>query len=252
VERAAGSAGEEWDDEALLDAIERGSHAAYAAFLDRYHGLLLRYARRARFPESACEEVIGDVLADAIMALMAKGTRRPSLVSAYVIGCFRHRMLNEARTLRRRARHVREAAERAADPDADADAEASALLCSSYSVRESRGRDRVPPALPPAIERLATMLDEALSDEERQMLAWASEDMPQRLVASWLGISLPVARKRRERLRRRLELAALRHAVALGEPDAAEVRRFLARCGLMGGQGGRPPPDARDAPPEDA
>jgi hypothetical protein len=80
------------------------------------------------------------------------------------------------------------------------------------------------------LERLSAKLDESLRDDERQLLVAVAENIPQREVAEWLGVSYVVARKRLERLRARLTDVAMRYANTLEPDDARELQRFFRRC----------------------
>jgi transposase len=84
--------------------------------------------------------------------------------------------------------------------------------------------------LPHAIERLSGRLSEALRPDERQLLVAVAENIPQREIAEWLGVSYAVARKRLERLRARLTEVAMQYANSLEPDDARELQRFFHRC----------------------
>ena len=84
--------------------------------------------------------------------------------------------------------------------------------------------------MPPALERLAARLSEGLTDDERQLLVAVAENIPQREIAEWLGVSYVVARKRLERLRARLTEVAMRYTNTLQPDDARELQRFFRRC----------------------
>jgi hypothetical protein len=77
------------------------------------------------------------------------------------------------------------------------------------------------------------MLEEGLSDQERDVLAWVSEHRPQSQIADWLGISHPAARKRLERLRARLEEMATQYRHSLSGRDRRDVDRFFDRFDAM-------------------
>jgi hypothetical protein len=106
----------------------------------------------------------------------------------------------------------------------------AAAGCSEASVHASRGPAWERATLPPVLERLSARLDESLRDDERQLLVAVAENIPQREVAEWLGVSYVVARKRLERLRARLTDVAMRYANTLEPDDARELQRFLRRC----------------------
>jgi len=57
-----------------------------------------------------------------------------------------------------------------------------------------------------------------------------AENIPQREIAEWLGVSYAVARKRLERLRARLTEVAMHYANTLEPDDARELQRFFHRC----------------------
>src|SRR5205085_8347790 len=57
-----------------------------------------------------------------------------------------------------------------------------------------------------------------------------AENIPQREIAEWLGVSYAVARKRLERLRARLTDVAMHYANSLEPDDARELQRFFHRC----------------------
>ena len=84
--------------------------------------------------------------------------------------------------------------------------------------------------MPRAIERLSGRLSEALRPDERQLLVAVAENIPQREIAEWLGVSYAVARKRLERLRARLTEVAMHYANTLEPDDARELQRFFHRC----------------------
>jgi len=73
-------------------------------------------------------------------------------------------------------------------------------------------------------------LSEALRPDERVLLVAVAENIPQREIAEWLGVSYAVARKRLERLRARLTEVAMHYANTLEPDDARELQRFFHRC----------------------
>src|SRR4029078_11852065 len=77
----------------------------------------------------------------------------------------------------------------------------SAAGCSEELLRASRGPDWESTPLPRALERVSGRLSEAIRPDERQLLVAVAENIPQREIAEWLGVSYVVARKRLERLR---------------------------------------------------
>lgn len=224
------------DGRSLVLAMRRGEAAAFTAFVERYQRLLLHYAARAGLRGGDADELVTTVLGDAVIAFLEPRARMPDDVAFYLIGCFRHRMLNERRDGERRARRVREAA---AEGDWG-DGVERAALCSEDARRASRGPewDAAAPPTAAGLTALARRLSESLTDDERRMLAWDSEDVPQREIAVRLGITHAAVRQRLRRLRARLRAASEQYAAALDGDGGRVVRRFLRRSL------GAPPPRA--------
>jgi RNA polymerase sigma factor (sigma-70 family) len=210
--------------------MRTGAPAAFEEFVERFHPVLLNYARRAAVGRSERDELVSDVLSDVALELLTPGIRTPRNPRMYLIGAFRHRLLNRERGHARRDRHQSGALQDAVLDSEYADEGEMVAGCSEGAVRESRGPGWERVALPKALERLAVHLDEALTDEERQLLVAVAENVPQREVAEWLGLSHTVARKRLERLRGRMMDVAMRYTNTLEPDDAREVQRFFRRC----------------------
>ncbi len=85
--------------------------------------------------------------------------------------------------------------------------------------------------MPSGVTRLAELLSARLSDEERQLLAWVAEGVPQRVIAEWLGINREAAKKRIARLCRRLRGAATVLSAELPPETRREIDRLLHRAG---------------------
>jgi RNA polymerase sigma factor (sigma-70 family) len=213
----------------IVVAMRRGEPAAFAWFVERFHRILLDYARRAGIVDAVeRDELVSELLDDVAMQLMTRGGAPPQNPRLYLLSAFRHRLLNRKRARERRQRVVAEAAHAAYASDG-ANGERAAG-CSEAMLRASHGEawERAP--LPRAIERLAGRLSDALRPDERQLLVAVAENIPQREVADWLGVSYAVARKRLERLRARLTEVAMQYATTLEPDDARELQRFFHRC----------------------
>jgi len=219
----------EGQDRELIAAVQRGAPGAFARFIERYHRLLLDYARRAGVPSADRDELVGELLDDVALQLMTRGAMLPENPRQYLLSALRHRLLNAKRARERRERVVSEAACAAYGADAPADAERAAGS-SEASIRASRGPAWDGTRLPPVLERLSAKLDESLRPDERQLLVAVAENIPQREIAEWLGVSYAVARKRLERLRARLTEVAMRYANSLEPDDSRELQRFFRRC----------------------
>ncbi|HEY7860099.1 MAG TPA: sigma-70 family RNA polymerase sigma factor [Gemmatimonadaceae bacterium] len=209
-------------DMELVAAVRQGDFEALREFYARFEPLLARYASRAGLAFESWEDEAHDVLCDVVLALLAGDARGDvRSVHAYVIRAFRNRMLDAHRAAERR--DAREADERMVLES-----------CSEYAIRQSAGALADAHGPSPAIARLATVLDAALTVEERQMLTWVSNAVPMREIAQWLDIGYSAAKVRLSRLRSRLRERALRHVNECAGAEREELVEFLRR-----GAGGR-------------
>ena len=213
----------------IVVAMRRGESASFVQFVERFHHILLDYARRAGVPAAERDELVSELLDDVAIQLMTRSTALPQNPRMYLLSALRHRLLNRKRSHVRRQRVVAEAAH-AAYGDAPAGGRESAAGCSEDLLRTSHGPDWERTPLPRAVERLSGRLSEALRPDERLLLVAVAENIPQREIAEWLGVSYPVARKRLERLRARLTEVAMHYANSLEPDDARELQRFFRRC----------------------
>src|SRR5436190_544213 len=213
----------------IVVAMRRGEAVAFEWYLERFHRILLDYARRAGVPVSERDEMVSELLDDVAIQLMTRSAPLPQNPRMYLLSALRHKLLNRKRGSDRRRRVVSEAA-RAAYADRNPAEGESPAGCSEDMLRASHGLDWEGTPLPRVLERLAGRLSEALRDDERQLLVAVAENIPQREIAEWLGVSYAVARKRLERLRARLTDVAMQYANALEPDDARELQRFFHRC----------------------
>ncbi|HET7456264.1 MAG TPA: sigma-70 family RNA polymerase sigma factor [Gemmatimonadaceae bacterium] len=212
------------DGRAIVEAMQRGESGAFTAFVERYQRLLLHYGKRAALSDEATEDLVQNVLGDAAVELVAPGHGPAADPTLLLISRFRSRFLNLQRADERHARRVHEAS-----TELDGE-ERRAALCSEHAVRASHGPDwDPPPPLAAGLGTLARMLSASLRDDERQMLAWDSEDVPQREIAERLGITHNAVRQRLRRLKERLRASAERYAAGLDGDGGRVVRRFLRR-----------------------
>jgi RNA polymerase sigma factor (sigma-70 family) len=216
-------------DYEIVVAMRRGDALAFERFIARFHRILLDYARRAGVSPAERDELVSELLDDVAIQLMTRSTPLPQNPRMYLLSALRHKLLNRKRGTERRHRVVSEAA-RAAYADRDLASGEAAAGCSEAMQRASRGPEWESAPLPRVLERLAGRLSEALSSDERQLLVAVAENIPQREIADWLGVSYAVARKRLERLRARLTEVAMHYANTLEPDDARELQRFFHRC----------------------
>jgi DNA-directed RNA polymerase specialized sigma24 family protein len=213
----------------IVVAMRRGDAVAFEHYVERFHRILLDYARRAGVPASERDELATELLDDVAIQLMTRSAPLPQNPRMYLLAALRHKLLNRKRGSERRRRVVSEAA-RAAYGDRARSLGESAAGCSEELVRASHGPEWEGAPLPRVLERLAGRLSEALRDDERVLLVAVAENIPQREIAEWLGVSYAVARKRLERLRARLTDVAMQYANTLEPDDARELQRFFHRC----------------------
>ena len=224
--REASGAVKDYD---IIVAMRRGDAAAFEQYIERFHRILLDYARRAGVAASERDELVSELLDDVAIQLITRSGPLPQNPRMYLLSALRHKLLNRKRGSERRRRVVSEAA-RASYADRDPVAGESAAGCSEEMLRASHGPEWEGAPLPRVLERLAGRLSEALRDDERQLLVAVAENIPQREIADWLGVSYVVARKRLERLRARLTDVAMQYANTLEPDDARELQRFFHRC----------------------
>src|SRR3954464_8497039 len=104
----------------IVGAMRRGESAAFEQFVERFHHILLDYARRAGVPSTEHDELVSELLDDVAIQLMTRSGPLPQNPRMYLLAALRHRMLNRKRGRERRQRAVSEAA-RAAFGDAPTD-----------------------------------------------------------------------------------------------------------------------------------
>jgi DNA-directed RNA polymerase specialized sigma24 family protein len=244
VGHAAENAGAaEWDDGALVAALRAGDERAARELVLRFRPYLLAVARGAGVPAAERETLAVDTLVDACAVLADARRVVPRRLAAYLGTALRRRWLTICRAERRRQRHGERAAE--LEPH-EGESGLVAGACSEWARRASRGDAEEPPPLPPALQRLAAVMADGLSEEERLMLAWLGHHVPQRLVAEWLGIGHAAAAKRIERLRQRLRGAAVAHAATLDAGERRVLLGFFRRAGTpLADSGVRSPRRAR-------
>lgn len=236
----AGPAGAEWDRDIVV-AMRQGDTSAFVAFVERFHRLLCGYAERAFLDRGARDDFVDELLDDIALQIMTERSPLPENPATYIIAAFRHKLLNASRSHDRQVRVIREAVEEmACSYSLDEEAEVAAG-CSESMMRTSYGPTWEEPTVSHTLTRLAQLLSEGLSDDERQLLVFVAAHVPQRDIAAWLGMSHASARKRLQRLRVRLTAKAVDVVASLDEHQGRDLRHFLQRCGM---QPWLPPPFA--------
>jgi DNA-directed RNA polymerase specialized sigma24 family protein len=216
-------------DQALVAALRCEDEGALREFFLRFRPGLLLAARRLGVLAGEQEALVDDCLADVAVHLITSGGTSPRSLPAYLARSLRNRVLNDCRA---RAR-----AERGLDPGGMADGALDAgcsehVLCASDVPHEAA-------PLSPALQRLAAALEGSLVGEERLLAVWMSHLVPPREIAAWLGIAHKAAAKRIERLRERLQAAALTYVEGVDGDERRELLSFFDRAALAPGPAAR-------------
>jgi hypothetical protein len=223
----AGEPGEE-SDQSLVLAMRAGEERAFRDFFLRFEPLALHVARRAGVQPALRREAVDDGLGAIALHLARPTSVTPDRLGAYVAGALVMRLRGEHGT---RERHERLEATAAETPHGGGES-VLAGTCSAASLRASAGdASDGEVAVSSALMALLDEVRAATSEEERRVLGWLAERIPQRLIAEWTGVSHDVARKRIARLRTRLRTAVLRRAGEMPDVERASVMRVLGRGG---------------------
>jgi RNA polymerase sigma factor (sigma-70 family) len=220
-------------DSALVDAMRSSAPDAWAEFDMRFRPLLERYATRVGIPRWEWSACITEVLDDEALRLIERSAREmPEHLSAYLVRAVRNRHLAVKRAATRRERRYASAA--AADPVTDG---VLGLLVSEHS-REAADPLRVAEeaaTASTAVKQFGELLSARLTKNEREMLAWVAEGVPQRMIAEWLGINREAAKKRIARLCRRLREMAVAVREELPMDARREIDRLMRRTSTAAG-----------------
>lgn len=213
-----------WEQE-LVAGMRRDEPEAYREFFQRFRPLLLAEARRRGVQPALCHEMVDECLDDVAMRLRRYTTPVPRSLVPYLI-----RALRIHRLALRRSERRRESGERDGEmPGGEPGARLTGSL-SQETVRASAGPDGDRTSGSSAVERLASMIEEGLTEEEELILSWLSGWVPQSHIAEWLGITHGAARNRVMRLRARLKEVALQHTATFSGREHAELVEFFRRA----------------------
>jgi RNA polymerase sigma factor (sigma-70 family) len=220
------------DDAVLLAGIRRGVEAAVAEFVARYAPMLVGIARRRGLGHGDVSTVVVDFLDTAALRLAGIAGRIPHSLPAYLAVSFRRRLDLDWRTAKRR--DMRES--RMATEIASGKQRAIAETSSEYVIRTTAGIDAggtdadVDPGEAQLLrEQLALALAKGVDDEDRRLLGYLADRMPQREIAEIFGITHGNARVRILRLRERLAGVAREYINTLPANEAIVLSRFLER-----------------------
>ena len=232
------------DDAKLVAGLRAGWEDAYAEFLDRFAPALALRAQRRGFSPGEARTLATEFLADAALRL-AESVRfpLPRSLCAYLIQSFRHRLAMDARGAGRRRRRLTGLL-----GDIGGGAERVVAECSSeYAIRAARGdtalddvdADRAPGDADRA-DLVGTLLG-AMSGDERRILGYLAERLPQREIAERLGTSPGAMRNRIMRLRQRLRRLAASWANDRPAADSMPLLRLLRHDGVTSDGGANGP-----------
>ena len=218
------------DDAALIDAMRRTDERAIDEFLVRHQRVLHDRVRQWRVALADVEDAISDVLED-VAVLIVNGRIRPSRsLAAYVTKALRVKLAERAKLESQRREF-----EYAAAVDTGGTGErAVAAAVSESTLRASRGVEWEPLPIPAVISRLATMLDRAMTEEERQILTWLSNFVAQRDICEWLGATYAAGTQRIWRLRERLRATAKQNADRFDASERIALDGFFRRMHQSG------------------
>ena len=201
-----------WSDATLVARLRERDERACAELYARFAPLLMDEARRRRVDAASRSEVVMDTITQAAMVLLRSGTPVPGSLTGYLVTSLRRRVVNLVRDAQARARRL------------------DGLAVEMGSTPAGDGGATADPAapVPRAIAELARILDQHLKDDERQLLAWLGDRVPQREIAEWVGSSYGAVRVRVLRLRERLREVARRHAATLPPDERVLLERYLS------------------------
>jgi RNA polymerase sigma factor (sigma-70 family) len=207
----------------LVERMRRDEPEALTEFFQFFRPLLLEEARRLRVQPALRREVVDECLDDIVMYLLKYTTPIPRSLAPYLVKAFRYQRLKRLQTeFRRQAR------ERHGSGPGTLGM-AALGTASEASVRDSAG-PLAEPALPSqGVERLGTMVEEGLTEEEEMVMSWVSHNVSQAEMAEWLGVTPGAVRTRVWRLRARLKETSERYAAAFTGRERRELDDFFRR-----------------------
>ena len=232
------------DDAMLVAGLRAGWELAYAEFLHRFMPALAVLAQRRGFSAGEARMLATEFLADASMRL-GESARfpLPRSLRAYLIQSFRHRLAMDARGAGRRRRRLTGLV-----GDVAGGAERAVAECSSeYAIRAARGDtalDDVDADHSRGDADRAALVDallDAMSADERHILGYLAERLPQREIAERLGTSPGAMRNRIMRLRQRLRRLAASWANDRPAADSTPLLRLLRHDGVTSDGGANGP-----------
>ena len=215
-----------WSDEELIQRIRKNESLAFQELFWRFQTLLVRYARQLGVQPALREELVVELLNDAVLRLMQydKRCRNPWLPISS-----RHFVTGWER---QRAPHARQSR-----PRANSQAMATRAIWSSNRAPRHRSARVVVTGLslrpwhPRSSDSRARLM--RLTEEERAILDCVARYVPQRIIAEWVGMTHGALRIRVWRLRERLREAAVAYAAHLSPVERLELKDFFRRTAML-------------------
>lgn len=225
---AGDGAGEASAGRMLLRGLRAGDEQALAAVFERYVPMLLVEARRRHVQPGLRQEVVEDAVAAAVLVLMRPEHATPRSLAGYLVTALRRRVLNLHRSARRDAAR----ASQVDDIDQLLVASAAPAPDARLDAHDDDGTDGADGGAHDiegdAMDGIMRALLAQLAEDDRQLLGWLGEHVPQREIAAWLGVTHDAVRSRAKRLRARLRESVRRQAAALPPAARALVEQRLA------------------------
>jgi DNA-directed RNA polymerase specialized sigma24 family protein len=97
-----------WSDQELIQRIRNNEPLAFQELFWRFQTLLVRYARQLGVQPALREELVVELLNDAVLRLMQYDKAVPKSLVAYLIATLRHRVVASARAARKKVEAARE------------------------------------------------------------------------------------------------------------------------------------------------
>lgn len=234
------------DDTTLVSGLRAGWEVAYGEFLDRFMPALATLAQRREFSLGEVRTLATEFLADASMRLGERARfPAPRSLPAYLVQSFRRRLAMDARGAERRRRRIAGLL-----GDVAGGAERAVAECNSqYAIRAARGETALDDDNGHADHSgrdddraaLAATLFDAASADERPILGYRAERLPQREIAQRMGTTPGALRNRIMRLRLRLRRVAAYRASDLPTASSPSLDRLLRRDGVRSDGGSNEP-----------
>ena len=208
-------------DQALMGRMRLGDMEAFREFFARYEPMLNEIAGQQGSGRRQARVLVLEVLDDVAERIRSHRVGRIVSLAGYLANALRNRMLDE-----RRHRLRRQRLELAAASELEGAGQAALLsACSAYTVRAARPLDAIEDTRDPMVHAFHRHVLDLLSPEEKQLLGWIGERVPQREIAEWIGSTHGATRARVHRLRARVIAEARAYLGRLARAEREHLER---------------------------